>query len=240
MIFAVSDLHGYPLEKFKRLLRKAGFSNEDFLYVLGDVIDRNGDGGIETLLWLSEQPNAQLILGNHEAMLMACEFSFSEITDESIGKLTAEKLEILNTYMKNGGGVTLKTLRKLNREAPDTVSCIFDYLRDAPLYEAVTAGERDFLLLHSGINNFDKTKKLSQYSADDFLWTWTEIGKTYFDDVIMVFGHTPTVLYDKKYEGKILKTKTWIDIDAGAGFGQEPVLLRLDDLKEFRLIPEEI
>ena len=41
--------------------------------------------------------------------------------------------------------------------------------------------------------------------------------------------------YDDKYEGKILKTDTWIDIDVGAGHGEEAVLLRLDDEKEFRL-----
>ncbi len=33
---------------------------------------------------------------------------------------------------------------------------------------------------------------------------------------------------------KIIKTETWIDIDVGAGFGRQPVLLRLDDMKEFR------
>ena len=50
-----------------------------------------------------------------------------------------------------------------------------------------------------------------------------------------VFGHTPTIAYGKEYEGKIIKTDTWINIDQGAGSGFEPVLLRLDDMKEFRL-----
>jgi len=44
MIFATSDIHGYPLDSFLRLLEKAGFSASDRLYVIGDVIDRNGDG----------------------------------------------------------------------------------------------------------------------------------------------------------------------------------------------------
>ena len=47
MIYVISDLHGYPLEKFKMLLEKAAFSNDDFLYVLGDVVDRNGDGVVD-------------------------------------------------------------------------------------------------------------------------------------------------------------------------------------------------
>ena len=49
MIYVISDLHGYPLEKFKTLLKKANFTDNDFLYILGDVIDRNGDAGVEML-----------------------------------------------------------------------------------------------------------------------------------------------------------------------------------------------
>lgn len=235
MTYVISDLHGYPLEKFKKLLEKAEFSDDDFLYILGDVIDRNGDGGVEMLCWLLEQPNIQLILGNHEAMLLSCKFIFDEITDESINAMTNEKIEILNTYMLNGGDITLKALRGLNKTSPKTIADILDYIFDAPLYEAITIGENDFLLVHSGVDNFDKNKKLSQYSSDDFLWAWPEIEDEYFDDIITVFGHTPTMSYGEEYTGKIIKTKTWINIDVGAGFGQEPVLLRLDDFKEFQL-----
>jgi serine/threonine protein phosphatase 1 len=41
MIYVISDLHGYPIEKLKKLLEKANFGEDDFLYILGDVIDRN-------------------------------------------------------------------------------------------------------------------------------------------------------------------------------------------------------
>lgn len=235
MIYVISNLHGYPLEKFKTLLKKANFTDNDFLYILGDVIDRNGDGGVEMLCWLLEQPNVQLILGNHEAMLLSCEFVFDEITEDSIAAMMEEKIGMLGDYMFNGGEVTLKALRKLKKNSPDTVLDILDYLHEAPLYEAVTAGDKDFLLVHSGIDRFDKNKKLSQYSADDFLWAWPSLNDEYFEDILTVFGHTPTMSFSKAYTGKILKTKTWIDIDVGAGFGQEPVLLRLDDFKEFKL-----
>ncbi len=185
------------------------------------------------LCWLLEQPNIQLILGNHEAMLLSCEFVFDEITDESIGAFSNDKIELLQNYQLNGGDITLNALHKLNQVSPETVSDILDYLHDAPLYEAITAGGNDFLLVHAGIDNFDKSKKLSHYAADDFLWAWPELSNEYFDDVITVFGHTPTLSYGKEYTGKIIRTKTWIDIDVGTAYGQKPVLLRLDDLKEF-------
>ena len=71
MIYVTSDWHGYPFEKIKDMLNKVGFSEEDFLFVLGDVIDR-GEDGIKILRWLMSQPNMELILGNHEAMMLAC------------------------------------------------------------------------------------------------------------------------------------------------------------------------
>ena len=62
MTYVISDFHGYPLEKLKMLLDKADFGEDDFLYILGDVVDRNNDGGVEILEWLLSQYNVQLIL----------------------------------------------------------------------------------------------------------------------------------------------------------------------------------
>ena len=61
MTYVISDLHGYPIEKLKMLLEKAEFGEDDFLYILGDVVDRNGDGGVGILIWLLEQVNVQLL-----------------------------------------------------------------------------------------------------------------------------------------------------------------------------------
>ena len=234
-VYVTSDLHGLPISDLKALLKRANFSESDWLYILGDVIDRQNDGGVEILCWLLEQPNVQLILGNHEAMLLSCNFVFEEISEESIAGFTKENLELLQNYTKNGGDVTLKALRELMTSSPETLTDILDYLREAPLYETVSVGGRDFLLVHSGIDNFDKDKKLSDYSADDFIWAWPEITDRYFDDIITVFGHTPTMAYDHMNKGKILRTETWIDIDVGVPYGNSPALLRLDDLKEFYL-----
>jgi len=234
-IYVTSDLHGLPLNDLKSLLNKVNFGDGDWLYILGDVVDRQNDGGIDILKWLLDQPNAQLILGNHEAMLLSCDFVFKEITDENLVGFTKEKMELLMNYTQNGGDVTLKALRELMHSSPEMVEDILDYLREAPLYETVSVKDKDFLLVHSGLDNFDKNRKLSDYTADEFIWAWPEITDEYFDDIITVFGHTPTMSYDNTIKGKILKTKTWIDIDVGVPYGNKPVLLRLDDLKEFYL-----
>ena len=43
MIYAVSDIHGC-YSQYKEVLEKIRFSDEDTLYVLGDVLDRGPDG----------------------------------------------------------------------------------------------------------------------------------------------------------------------------------------------------
>ena len=232
MIYVISDLHGYPLDKLKQLLDKAEFSDEDFLYILGDVVDRNNDGGVSTLLWLLEQPNVELLMGNHEAMLLSCDFVFDEITDESIENFTGEKYDLLTNYYINGGEVTLKALHALPKETQED---ILDYLRDCPLYEALTVNDKDFILVHAGFENFNKNKKLSEYTPDELTWAAPRIDEDYFDDIHTIFGHSPTMLLSDACEGKILKTKTWTCIDCGAAYGFEPILLRLDDYKEFKL-----
>lgn len=234
-IYVTSDLHGTTLAEFTELLKTANFSDRDWLFILGDVIDRNNDGGVELLEWLLYQPNAQLILGNHEAMLLSCAFLFEEITEENVAKITTEQMELLETYRENGGEVTLLNLVKKNKEDRETVMDILEYLREAPLYETVSVGERDFILVHGGLDGFRPDKKLSEYSADDLLWCLPNLEDEYFDDAITVFGHTPTLAFDPQMKGKILKTRTWIDVDAGVAAGCKPALLRLDDLEEFYL-----
>lgn len=227
--YVTSDLHGYSLKKFKDFLGEVGFGNNDFLYILGDVIDRGPDG-VKILKWLMLQPNVQLILGNHEALLLSCDFLFDEITEDSISRLTGTKLNTYMTWVSNSGQVTLDALSGTRDKE---IQYILEYLREAPLYETVTVNNRDFVLVHSGLGDFRKDKKLKEYSLDEMLWTRPSLNTRYFDDVITVFGHTPTVVYGNEHLGKIIKTDTWINVDVGVGIGQEPCLLRLDDMKEF-------
>ena len=216
------------MQNFLDLLKKAEFSDEDFLYVIGDVIDRGGHG-IELLRWLMEKNNVRFILGNHEAMMLVCGFIFDEITEESVWNLSYDKLKLLSCWMNNGGEPTLEALKKLNKTSPETIKDILEYIKNAPLFETVTAGGKDFILVHGGFENFERTRRLSSYSADELLWYRTEKKERYFKDVITVCGHTPTEYYGKRYGGKIYKTDTWINIDTG----EKLSLLRLNDLKEF-------
>lgn len=233
MIYVTSDIHGYPLPDFLRLLDQARFSDSDELIVLGDVIDRNGDGGIAMLRWMLLRDNVRLILGNHEAMLLACQFLFNEITDINLAKLDQKQVAHLANWMRNGAEPTLKSLRSLFLRDQETAWAIVDYLLDAPLYETVQLPERSFVLTHAGLGNFKPDKKLSEYAVDELIWYRPKPEENFFQDRITVLGHTPTNYYGAEYAHRMLQTPTWIDIDTGAAQGWSPMLLRLDDLHPF-------
>ncbi|MCI6388202.1 MAG: calcineurin [Ruminococcus sp.] len=232
MTYVISDLHGYRIEKLKELLEKTNFSEDDRLYILGDVIDRNGDGGIGVLQWLIKQPNAELIMGNHEAMLLACVFIFENVTDAFLEDFDEKKNRLLINYLFNGGGVTLRNLAKLDINARYD---IVNYLHKCPLYKEVNVNGEKYILVHAGLDNFSPDKKINDYSANELLWAEPELNDEYYDYIHTVFGHTPTHLFGEQYNGKIVETRTWTCIDCGAASGNEPVLFRLDDKKEFKL-----
>ena len=232
MTYATSDLHGYPLNSFLKLLDSAEFGDDDTLYILGDVIDRNGDGGAAMLRWIMEQPNVEMILGNHEAMLLSCAFLFEEVTDEGIEHLTEEQMHHLLQWVRNGSHPTMNALREIREKEPEVLTDLLDFLRDLPLYDAVSVGGKDFLLVHSGLGNFSPEKKISEYTMDELIWHRPAEDERYFPDVMTILGHTPTG-YLWGESGKMFVTDTWIDIDTGAAAGLSPMLLRLDDLKPF-------
>ena len=233
MIYVCSDLHGCDPADFQRLLDRAGFGQEDFLFVLGDVIDR-GEHGAELLLWLTQQPNMALILGNHEAMLLACSFVFEEVEEEKLGLLTADRLGMLQDWMANGASPTLNGFRELLRQDAELVWGILDYLREAPLYECLEAGGQKFVLVHAGLGNFRPDRKLEDYGPDELLLDRPCLRSRYYEDAKVIFGHTPTLCYGQEYKGKPIFTDTWICIDGGVSFGCAPLLLRLDDMQWFR------
>ena len=233
MYYATSDLHGYPLEKFLRLLGKAEFTEEDRLFIIGDVNDRNGDGGVAMYRWIMEQPNVTLIRGNHEQMLLDCDFLFRADFDLSHpAGLTPKQEKALIRWFKNGCTVTIEHLLKLKEQDPAGLNGLLDFIGATPAYMELTAAGHRYVLVHGGLPDFDPEKPLDQYEPFDLLWTRPQIDTVYWNDRKTILGHTPTGYYYGE-KGKMFAAETWIDIDIGAGTGGDPMLLRLDDLKPF-------
>lgn len=229
MIYLMSDIHGYSFEKIQMLLKQSEFTSNDYLFILGDVIDR-GDEGIKMIHWMMEQSNVELILGNHEAMMLSCDFIFEEIDDHFLSGLNQKKMSLLNTWQKNGASATIKELTALSSPVR---KYILEYLQESPVYDAVSVNGKDYLFTHSGLGNFDLKKKMSDYAPEELLWNRPKLDTRYYDDITVIFGHTPTVNFGKQFAGRMIKTDTWINIDTGAACGYYPMLLCLDTMKEF-------
>ncbi len=233
MVYVSSDWHGISIEKIKELLNKVNFGPDDYLFVLGDIIDR-GEHGVELIKYIMFEPNIKLIRGNHEQMLLSCDFLFDEITDESIDNFNMRKVRWLNVWQANGGEATIA---ELSKETSGMRQMILEYLQETPLYDTVSVGGKNYLLVHAGLglSESGKIKKLTECSENDLLWSRPNLSTQYSFEFITILGHTPTYFYGDKFKGKILKTSTWIDVDTGAAIGLSPALLRLDDMQEFYL-----
>ena len=166
-------------------------------------------------------------------MLASCSFLFEEVTEKSLAKLTVDQMRLLETWVDNGARPTIAGLRKILRQDALLVEGILDYLQDAPLYECVEAGGNRFILVHSGLGNFHPNRPLDKYMPDELLWERPTPDTVYFPDATVIFGHTPTEFFGEQYRGRAIKTESWICIDTGAAMGNSPMILRLDDGKEF-------
>ena len=231
MIYVSADWHGCPPDQIERLLDQAHFGDDDFLFVLGDVIDR-GDHSTELLKFLMYAPNMELLLGNHEAMMLSNAWIFDEVTEQSLDALNVQKLSLLNTWKANGGMATMEALRA---ETPEMRADMLEFLGECSLYDSVSVGERDFLLVHGGLGSYRSDKKMDEYTQHELLWERPLLTTRYSEKYTTLLGHTPTHFYGAQYKGRILHANTWINLDTGAAVGMTPSLLRLEDMKEFYL-----
>ena len=226
MIYAMSDLHGM-YDKYIKMLELIGFSDDDELFVIGDVVDR-GEKPVELLLDIMQRPNVFPIIGNHELMaLNVLDVMFNGINGQS--QIPVEAL--LGDWLINGGAVTLDGIAKLSD--PDRLAVI-DYMSDFMLCETVDIAEKTFIMVHSGFENFRSERKLSDYSVGELVWHRQDPASRYFEDenVYVVSGHTPTITING--EARIIHGNGNIMIDCGACFGEGRLAcLCLDTMEEF-------
>lgn len=226
MIYVMSDIHGM-YDKYIKMLDLIGFSDEDELYVLGDVVDR-GEKPVEVLLDMMKRSNVYPIIGNHELMaLNVLDIMFNgERADVSV-----PVEEMIEDWLKNGGAYTIVGFAKLSNEKRLDV---LDYLSELLLCEAVDVCDKTFILVHSGFDNFSRDKKLSDYTVNDLVWHRPDPDFRYFEDesIYVVAGHTPTFTINGG--NSIIHSSGNIFIDCGAWYeGGRLACLCLDTMEEF-------
>lgn len=229
--YVISDIHG-EYDMFLELLEKIKLKGTDTLYVLGDVLDR-GPHPIKTLMKLMEMPNCICIVGNHELMALEClEFLMKEITDTSLDELNEEILDNLITWQYNGGKTTIDEFRELD---PDTKQDVINFIKDFLIYEEVMIEDKAYLLVHAGLGNFAPEKDIEDYSLHDLIWMRADYEMTYYDDIYVITGHTPTqTIEGNPNPGFIYMHNNHIAIDCGSCYpGGRLAAICLDTGEEF-------
>ena len=236
--YVISDIHG-QYDMFMELLDKIKLKETDTVYILGDVLDR-GPHPIKTLRKLMEMPNAICMVGNHEFMALEClEFLMKEITDKSIEELDETMLDNLVTWQYNGSKSTIDEFRKLDTEGKMGV---IDFIKELLIYEEISVGDKDYLLVHAGLGNYSPQKDIEDYSLHELIWARADYDVQYFEDTYVITGHTPTqMIKDNPDPGFIFRRNNHIAIDCGASYpGGRLAAICLDTGEEYYSAPAVI
>lgn len=194
---------------------------DDTLYVLGDVIDRYPDG-IRILRLLMKMPNVQMLLGNHEYMMLDALYYNVDCPPDWRGQN-----KYLRLWYSNGGEGThsyMKHIRKSLRLE------IFQFLHALPLNLEVTVNDKRYLLIHGGIDDANECM-----GTREIVWKRLQGYEAMPEGKTVIFGHTPTAHYQEALPMNIWHGNHMIGIDCGSGYPEDGRLscLRLDDMREF-------
>lgn len=224
MIYVLSDIHGNQ-RRFQSVLKQIQLKPEDTLYVLGDVVDRYPDG-ISILRKIMAMPNAKMLLGNHEYMMLR---ALGQPYDDNMDDGRA-----LAHWYRNGGEAThrrWKHIRKTLRKE------ILEYLHGLPLAFDITVNGTSYKLVHGGaVEDYDfdpKYKNPIHYAV----WKRLDVSDEQPVGHVVIFGHTPTQYYQDHHPMEIWRDGNRVGIDCGSGFPEDGhgrlACLRLDDGKVF-------
>lgn len=212
-IYVCSDLHG-QYNTFKKMLEDIEFSENDTLYVLGDIIDR-GPASMQLMQDIMKWDNIVALLGNHELMM------YDYLKHNRNWKWWMNP--------SNGGDITLEQYQKLSEEEKEKV---LKYITDMYLQVELTLNDQTFLLSHSSFipeRGTMKSVEASPYEHEHVTWdspwrfweyepesSYKQDGRTH------IIGHVPVqrisnakmpVAYESDYN--------IINIDLGCSLGTD-------------------
>ncbi|MCH3943628.1 MAG: metallophosphoesterase family protein [Atopobiaceae bacterium] len=205
--YVLSDVHG-RLHALDDALAMASPTQDDRIYMLGDMADRGPDG-VGVMQLLRSLPNCTVLRGNHEQFMLDAIDNPNDPYAWTIWSI-------------NGGHPTSHALTKLSGDEFGELS---EWVRGLPLHEVIEVGGQTYLLVHAGIRPVDDDmlsaiwesddevspawdpysleKMLDHQSPDDLLWIrdefWSKPTGLVGGDgrgPVVICGHTPTCILE--------------------------------------------
>lgn len=224
----MSDIHGKYDEYLKMLaqINFDKFSANDKIYILGDVIDRDS-GGIDILKHImSHQHSIELLMGNHERMMLDSLYDDSEMA----------------LWMYNGGYPTLEAYKSLSLSEQSQIKNFISRLK---YNKTLIINMKHYELVHASV--FMSEAEVKKLEGDIPTWAlgmsqeelmlWLPMKEEYASGRSkVVFGHRCTKHYQSNKPYKIYHGSNIIGIDCGCAYrdGNGRLgCLRLDDGAEF-------
>lgn len=186
-------------------------------------------------------PNAKMLLGNHEYMMLeALKAPKNEIEDSPWERNWPSKK--IRLWYRNGGKVThdyLKHIRKSIRAE------IIAYLEALPINIDIEVNGIKYKLVHGTLlESYGTGYRSYRYASpvEFAVWERLPIDAPVPEGYTLIFGHTPTIHYHSDNPLTVWHGNRLIGIDCGSGFpiNENAYLekgrlacLRLDDMKEF-------
>ena len=188
----IGDVHGH-YEGLLRLIEFLDLNPVDELYFLGDLVDR-GPQSAQVVEFVKTK-GYPCLRGNHEElMIAAC-------------RPKDQDYAAFHMWAACGGRQTLESY-----ESQEQLQEHVQWLSTLPTY--IDLG--NLWLVHAGV---DPKKKLENQSAEEFCWIrdrFHKSAKPFFDDKLIVTGHTITFTFPQVKPGQIAHGEGWISIDTGA------------------------
>lgn len=196
--YVMSDIHGMG-SLLEAMLEKIGFSGEDTLYILGDMIDR-GLEPAKVLDLVIAHDNITALRGNHE--------------DEFVNWYENELYRAFQPYWYN----TYEILSG-SRDAREKLPQYVEFMKHLPLYKKVKINETCYLMAHASTEEILRPWK----RKERFIWDTSLIDRqTGIPGYVSIVGHVPTFIlrgYPKE-PAAIWRSPNGriIDMDCGAAF----------------------
>ncbi len=225
MTYVMSCLNGCYSD-FLKMLQKISFDKNDVLFLLGDISD-TGDEPMELLCDLSFRENVWSVCGDRDAATYKMLSGFERMLKNGEAP-DREFIAEMNEWAEGGGRVALDAFRALDEDMKEGV---LDYLSDLSPYDTVHVGGTDYLLVHSGIEDYSEGRDLDDYPEEAFRTDGEKTALSY-PGMTVVCGGRP-LCKEFSEASSIRRSEGLIELDCGAGHGGRLGCLRLDDGTEF-------